>query len=72
FHPLHLLCLPSMLIRVKRKKASRYMRANFIVLTLFIALWVIIPQKFPLTVLPLALCLLIRSGSNLFLTYKKK
>jgi len=72
FHPLHLLCLPCMLIRVRKKKMSRYMWANFVVLTLFIGLWVIIPQKFPLTVLPLALCLLIRSGSNLILTYKRK
>ena len=72
FHPFHLLCLPCMLSRVRKKKMSRYMLANFLVLTLFIGLWVIIPQKFPLTVLPLALCLLIRSGSNLILTYKRK
>lgn len=72
FHPLHLLCLPCMALRVRKKKMSRYMGGNFMVLTLFIALWVVIPQEIPLTVLPLALCLLIRSGSNLFLAYKQK
>lgn len=72
FHPFHLLCLPCMLNRVRKKKISRYMLANFIVLTLFIGLWAIIPQKIDLAVLPLALCLLIRSASNLILTYKRK
>ena len=72
FHPLHLLCLPCLLNKVRKRKISRYMLANFIVLTLFICLWVIIPQKIDLAVLPLALCLLIRSASNLILTYKRK
>lgn len=72
FHPFHLLCLPWMINRVRKKKRSRYMVANLIVLTLFIMLWAIIPQRFPLAVLPLALCLLIRSASNLILTYDKK
>lgn len=65
FHPLHLFCLPWMANRVRKRKISRYMLANFVVLTLFIGLWAIIPQRIPLAVLPLALCLLIRSASNL-------
>ncbi len=72
FHPLHLLCLPCMLNKVRKKKLSQYMLGNFIVLTLFIGLWAIIPQEFDLAVLPLALCLLIRSASNLILSYKRK
>ena len=72
FHPLHLFCLPCMLNRVRKEKRSRYMLANFIILTLFILLWLVIPQRFPLAVLPLALCLLIRSASILILTYDKK
>lgn len=72
FHPFHLFCLPCMLNKVQKRKRSRYMLANFIVLTLFILLWLVIPQRFPLAVLPLALCLLIRSASNLILTYNKK
>ncbi len=71
FHPFHLLCLPCMLNRVRKKKLSRYMIANFAVLTLFICFWAIIPQRIDLAVLPLALCLLIRSASNLILTYKR-
>lgn len=72
FHPFHLLCLPCMLNRVRKRKMSRYMLANFIVLTLFVILWALIPQRIDLAVLPLALCLLIRSASNLILTYKQK
>ena len=72
FHPFHLFYLPCMLNKVRKRKRSRYMLANFTVLTLFILLWLVIPQRFPLAVLPLALCLLIRSASNLILTYDKK
>ena len=72
FHPLHLLCLPWMIKRVKKKEKSIYMWANIIVLTFFILLWGIIPQEFNLAVLPLALSLWIRSASNLYLTYIRK
>lgn len=72
FHPFHLLCLPCMLNRVRKRKMSRYMLANFIVLALFITLWALIPQRIDLAVLPLALCLLIRSANNLIITYKQK
>lgn len=71
-HPFHLLCLPWALYKVRKRMRSRYMLANFVVLTLFIGLWGIIPQEIPPAVLPLALCLLIRSASNLILTYKRK
>ncbi len=72
FHPLHLFCLPWMLYRVRKRKSSRYMLANFIILILFIGIWAIIPQRIPPAVLPLALCLLIRSANHLILTYKRK
>lgn len=70
FHPLHLFCLPCLLIRVRKRKLSRYLMANLAVLTLFIAFWAIIPQRIPLAVLPLALCLLIRSVSNVWTKLK--
>lgn len=72
FHPLHLLCLPWMIKRVRKKEKSIYMWANITVLTFFIPLWGIIPQEFNLAVLPLALSLWIRSASNLYLTYIRK
>lgn len=72
FHPLHLLCLPWMIKRVRKKEKSIYMWANIIILTFFILLWGIIPQEFNLAVLPLALSLWIRSASNLYLTYIRK
>ena len=70
-HPLHLFCLPWMLKKVIRKEKSRYMMANLAVLTLFIVLWALIPQKINLAVLPLALCLLVRSAGNLILSHKQ-
>lgn len=70
FHPLHLLCLPCLLLRVRKRKISRYLTANLIVLTLFIVFWTAFPQEFPLAVLPLALCLLIRSVSNRLIRMK--
>lgn len=70
FHPLHLLCLPWVINKVRKGQRSRYMMANCIVLTLFILLWAVIPQRFPEAVLPLALCLLIRSAGNVVLVDK--
>lgn len=71
FHPLHLLCLPWILIKVKKLQRSRYMVLNAVILTLFIIFWVLIPQKFPIEVLPLASVLLVRSISNIILSYRK-
>ena len=71
FHPLHLLCLPWILKKVKKLQRSRYMVLNAVILTLFIIFWVLIPQKFPIEVLPLASVLLVRSISNIILSYRK-
>ena len=62
FHPLHLLCLPWIILCAIKGKKCFYHSANFILLTLFILCWAIIPQHFPAAILPLALCLLTRSG----------
>jgi len=72
FHPLHLICMPFFLYKEIKRRRSIYHLLNTIILTLFILLWAVIPQHFNLAVLPLALCLLIRSVSNLLLTYKPK
>lgn len=71
FHPFHLLCLPWMINKVRKHRRSLYMMLNLTVLTFFILLWPVIPQNFNLAVLPLALCLLLRSASNLILTYNR-
>lgn len=72
FHPLHLLLLPFFLYREIKGRRSWYHLANLIILTLFILIWPINPQHFNLAVLPLALCLLVRSASHVILTYKKQ
>ena len=71
FHPLHLLCLPFLLRKVIKKRTSYYMAANGAVLTLFMLLLGVIPQEIHLAVLPLALCLLVRSAGNLILSHKQ-
>lgn len=65
FHPLHLIAMPFFIYKEIKGRRSIYHTLNAIILTLFILLWPIIPQHFNLAVLPLALCLLVRSLSNL-------
>lgn len=72
FHPFHLIFLPFFLRKEMKGERSRYHLINTIVLTIFILLWPIIPQYINPAVLPMVLSLLVRSGSNLILTYKKK
>ena len=72
FHPGQLLFLPYIIYCVRKGKKCWYLTLNLIILTLFIVLFPVIPQRFDFAVVPLALCLLIRSASNLILTSKKK
>ena len=71
FHPGELIFLPFIIRDVRKGKRSWYLALNALVLTLFIVLFPIIPQRFDFAVVPLALCLLTRCVSNLILTYKK-
>jgi len=71
FHPIHLIYLPFMIYNSRKGKKDIYHWINFTVLTLFIALWGVLPQRFNPAVLPLALSLLIRSASQLILIYRK-
>ena len=72
FHPGQLLFLPYIIYCDRKGKKCWYLTLNLVVLTLFIVLFPLIPQRFDFAVVPLALCLLIRSASNLILTSKKK
>lgn len=72
FHPGQLFFLPYLIYCERKEKKSWYHLLNFIVLTLFIVLFPLIPQRIDFAVVPLALSLLVRSASNLILTYKKK
>lgn len=67
-HPLHLLCLPCTLRRVRKGLLSRYQIANLCSLTLFIIVYCLKIQIIPLTAVYLALCLLIRAIANLWLS----
>lgn len=72
FHPLHLLGLAEVAYKVRRGRISLYLVANLIVLTLFMMFWAAFPQEFPSTVVPLALCLLIRSTAHIAQIKQKK
>ena len=72
FHPGQLLFLPYFIYCDRKGKKCWYLTLNLIVLTLFIVLFPLIPQRFDLAVVPLALSLLVRSVSNLIVTSKKK
>lgn len=72
FHPGQFFFLPYIIYCDRKRKKCWYMTLNLIVLTLFIALFSLIPQRIDFAVVPLALCLLIRSASNLIVTSKKK
>lgn len=72
FHPGQLFFLPIMINAARKGRKCWYHILNFAVLTLFILLFPLIPQRIDLAVVPLALSLLIRSASNLILTYKKQ
>ncbi|MCD8079403.1 MAG: DUF4105 domain-containing protein [Bacteroides sp.] len=72
FHPLHLLLLPFFVYKEKKKRRSIYHVANSVTLTFFILFMAVLPQRIEWAVVPLALCLLVRSVSNLILTYRER
>lgn len=72
FHPIHLFYLPLFVWKAVKRQKDIYPMINFAVLTLFIAFFWLLPQKFNFAVVPLALCLWIRSANYLLLKYKKK
>ena len=72
FHPGQLFFVPYIVYCIRKGKRCWYHTLNFTILTLFMLLFWLIPQRIDFAVVPLALCLLIRSASNLVLTYKNK
>ncbi len=59
-------------VKSAKKIVYFYHFINFVVLTLFVLLWWIIPQQLPVATIPFSLNLLVRSGTNLFLLRKRK
>ena len=70
-HPLHLIFLYHIVKRVRKLQRSVYLGANMVVILLFLAFWVLIPQKFPIEIVPLGLIFLVRCISNIVLSYRK-
>lgn len=69
-NPLHLLALPFIIKRIKKRKLSYYLTTYCILLTFFIVLSPLFLQRFNLAMLPLALCILTR-GINHIILYRK-
>lgn len=69
-NPIPLLYLPFMVYKAIKRKKDAYHWVNLCCLTIFIVLMPFLPQKFNLTVLPLALSLLICSVGHLLIYYK--
>lgn len=71
FNPLPLLYLPVMIYKGIKGRKDYYHVINVLYLTLFIILTPLLPQKFPVTILPLTLTLWMCSLGHLYI-YKKK
>ncbi|MDY5813157.1 MAG: DUF4105 domain-containing protein [Bacteroides sp.] len=72
FHPLHLAALPWVIPQLRRGGRSRYLAFVAGSLTVFMLFLPLLPQKIDPAIVPLALCLLVRAGSHLVLTYKPR
>lgn len=65
FHPFHIFILPLFFIKRARRFLTFYKLVNFAILTLFILFFWLLPQRINLAVVPLALCLLLRTANCL-------
>lgn len=72
FNPIPLFYLPFMIYKALKRKRDAYHWMNVCCLTIFIVLMPFLPQKFNITVLPLALSLLVCSAGHLLVYYKNK
>ncbi|MDE6800147.1 MAG: DUF4105 domain-containing protein, partial [Phocaeicola sp.] len=70
-NPIPLIYLPVMAYKAIKGKKDLYHTINIVYLTLFIMIMPFIQQKFNVTVLPLALCLLICSANHVLLYYRQ-
>ena len=64
--PIPLIYLPVMVYRAIKGKKDYYHTINIVCLTSFMMIMPFIQQKFNVTVLPLALCLLICSANHVY------
>lgn len=71
FNPTHIIALPWVVFCAIKHRKTVYHWINLVVLTLFILFSAIIPQDFCVLVVPLALCLLLRSCTYI-IKYKNK
>lgn len=71
FNPIPLVYLPVMVYRDLKRKKDYYHLVNLVYLTLFIAVFLFLPQKFNLSVLPLALGLLANAVSHVLVMKKR-
>ena len=71
-HPLHLLAMPWVVWSEIRGRRNGYMQVLSAILIFFILFWSLIPQNIPLSIVPLALCLLLRCSRHVIRFNTKK
>jgi hypothetical protein len=71
-NPIPMLCLPWTIYRVQKRRTDWFNRLYAAYLTLFIIFIPLIPQKFDVTVVTLALGLLVNCGAHLWVTRLKQ
>ncbi len=68
--PLHIIAAFFFLLNIGKKAIKCYHLFNFAVLTLLLSGWYFIPQQIPFAAFLMALCLWLRSGYHLLISYK--
>ncbi len=71
-NPIALLAAILFWSRRAEKATYIYHIINFTIVLLFLLLWWLIPQQLPLETIPFALCLVLRSGTNLLMVRKER
>ncbi len=59
-------------VRPAKKMVYIYHFINFVVLTVFLMLWWLIPQQLPLATIPFSMSLWLRSGTNVWVSIKRR
>lgn len=59
-------------VRPAKKMVYIYHFINFVVLTVFLMLWWLIPQQLPLATIPFSMSLWLRSGTNMWVSIKRR
>ncbi|MDR0972844.1 MAG: DUF4105 domain-containing protein [Prevotellaceae bacterium] len=72
FHPLHLFAVPWMIVAERKSRLCAYHYINVLLILSFLLFIPFSPQYINPAIVPIVLCLLIRSAANIIITYQRK